>query len=104
MVSPQDAISRSSHDETRLGGHEITLKSDEILSSDGDLTAGVQKVENISRLWSNIGLAIAWLGMLLIAIAVSFDGQTVSSYQPYALSEFSAHSMLAAIATLQNIL
>lgn len=104
MVGAQDGIFQPSHDENRLDRKDITLKSDETLSSDGDLTAGVQKVENISRLWSNIGLAVAWLGMLLIAIAVSFDGQTVSSYQPYALSEFSAHSMLAAIATLQNIL
>jgi hypothetical protein len=104
MVGEQDAISRPSDDENRLSGKDITLKSGEILGSDGDLTAGVQKVENISRLWPNVGLAVAWLGMLLIAIAVSFDGQTVSSYQPYALSEFSAHSMLAAIATLQNIL
>lgn len=69
-----------------------------------DLTPGVQMVENILRLWSTSGLAVAWASMLLIAIAVSLDGQTVSSYQPYALSSFNAHSMLAAISTLQNIL
>ena len=70
----------------------------------GDLTEGVQKVENISRLWSTTGLVIAWTGMILIAVAVSLDGQTVYAYQPYALSAFGAHTMLAAISTLQNIL
>jgi hypothetical protein len=69
-----------------------------------DLTPGVQKVENILRLWLTSGLILAWASMLLIAIAVSLDGQTISSYQPYALSSFKAHSMLAAISTLQNIL
>ncbi|OAA57579.1 siderophore iron transporter [Niveomyces insectorum RCEF 264] len=68
------------------------------------VTDGVLKVESISRMWSGYGLALAWLGMILVAIAVSLNGLTISSFQPYALSEFGAHAMLAAITTLQNIL
>ncbi|KAL7940647.1 MFS general substrate transporter [Trichoderma barbatum] len=43
-------------------------------------------------------------GMFYLATAVSLAGQTVLSYQPYALSEFNVHSMLSAIGTIQYIL
>lgn len=45
-----------------------------------------------------------WVGLFLLAIAVSLAGQTIVSYQPYALSEFNAHSMLSVIGTVQYIL
>lgn len=45
-----------------------------------------------------------WAGLFLLAIAVSLAGQTIISYQPYALSEFNAHSMLSVIGTVQYIL
>ncbi|KAL7904426.1 MFS general substrate transporter [Trichoderma velutinum] len=53
---------------------------------------------------SPVILSFIWFGMFLLAIAVSLAGQTVVSYQPYALSEFNAHSMLAVIGTIQYIL
>lgn len=49
-------------------------------------------------------LSFLWFGMFLLAIAVSLAGQTIVSYQPYALSEFNAHSMLSVIGTIQYIL
>jgi hypothetical protein len=45
-----------------------------------------------------------WAGLFILAIAVSLAGQTIISYQPYALSEFNAHSMLSVIGTIQYIL
>jgi hypothetical protein len=45
-----------------------------------------------------------WASLFLLAIAVSLAGQTIISYQPYALSEFNAHSMLSVIGTVQYIL
>lgn len=68
------------------------------------LTSGVQKIEQVTSLWSPTTIILFWAGMNLLAIAMSLDAQTVSSYQPYALSEFGAHSMLSAVSTLQNIL
>ncbi|EHK41008.1 siderophore iron transporter [Trichoderma atroviride IMI 206040] len=49
-------------------------------------------------------LSFIWAGLFLLAIAVSLAGQTIISYQPYALSEFNAHSMLSVIGTVQYIL
>ena len=103
-TEPKDPISHSRDKEAGHEADDSVRKGVKLGTGDDDLTEGVQKVENISRLWSNTGLTIAWTGMILIAIAVSLDGQTVSAYQPYALSAFGAHSMLAAISTLQNIL
>lgn len=42
--------------------------------------------------------------MFLFAIAVNVAGQTVLSYQPYALSDSNAHRMLSVIGTIQYIL
>ncbi|KAJ3477781.1 hypothetical protein NLG97_g8748 [Lecanicillium saksenae] len=68
------------------------------------LSAGVQKIEEVTCRWTPTAVIVAWTGMMLLAIALSLDSLTVSSYQPYALSEFKSHSMLPAVSTLQNIL
>lgn len=68
------------------------------------VSTGVQKMEQVTRSWTPTAVLVAWTGMMLLAIALSLDSLTVSSYQPYALSEFQSHSMLPAISTLQSIL
>lgn len=103
-IDSTDPVSRLRDEGADHKADDSVLKLGGLGTDSGDLTEGVQKVEDISRLWSTTGLVIAWTGMMLIAIAVSLDGQTVSAYQPYALSEFGAHAMIAAISTLQNIL
>lgn len=65
---------------------------------EGNLTPGVGE-NSIPLLFSFL-----WAGLFLLAIAVSLAGQTIISYQPYALSEFNAHSMLSVIGTVQYIL
>ncbi|KAK8143819.1 hypothetical protein G3M48_006699 [Beauveria asiatica] len=69
-----------------------------------DVPRGVRKMEQVTRTWKPAGILVAWIGMMLLAVALSLDSLTVSSYQPYALSEFKSHSMLPAISTIQNIL
>ena len=97
VTEPKDLISHSRDKAAGHEGEDAVLKEDGLGTDNGDLTEGIQKVENISPLWSNTGLTIAWTRMIFIAIAVSFNAQTVSTYQPYALSAFGTHSMLAAI-------
>lgn len=67
-------------------------------SNEEDSTANAQE-KSFPVLFSFI-----WAGLFLLAIAVSLAGQTIISYQPYALSEFNAHSMLSVIGTVQYIL
>ncbi|KAH8715968.1 MFS siderochrome iron transporter C [Beauveria bassiana] len=61
-------------------------------------------MEQVTRTWKPAAILVVWIGMMLLAVALSLDSLTVSSYQPYALSEFKSHSMLPAISTIQNIL
>jgi hypothetical protein len=65
-----------------------------------DLTMGIKETDGTSP----VLLSFIWFGMFLLAIAVSLAGQTMLSYQPYALSEFNAHSMISVIGTIQYIL
>ncbi|KAH8152683.1 uncharacterized protein LAJ45_03524 [Morchella importuna] len=67
-------------------------------------TAGVAKIEGVTLAWSKVGLWTAWAGIMLLAVAVSLDSQTIYSYQPMATSTFGAHSLLATIGTVQNIM
>lgn len=67
-------------------------------------TAGVSKIEGVTLAWSAKGLWIAWAGIMLLAVAISLDSQTIYSFQPYATSKFGAHSLLATIGTVQNIM
>ncbi|PQK12363.1 hypothetical protein BB8028_0003g09800 [Beauveria bassiana] len=69
-----------------------------------DIPRGVRKMEQVTRTWKPATILVVWIGMMLLAVALSLDSLTVSSYQPYALSEFKSHSMLPAISTIQNIL
>ncbi|EHK21609.1 uncharacterized protein TRIVIDRAFT_52812 [Trichoderma virens Gv29-8] len=65
-----------------------------------ELTVGIKETDGTSP----VLLSFIWFGMFLLAIAVSLAGQTMLSYQPYALSEFNPHSMISVIGTIQYIL
>lgn len=83
---------------------DFMLREKRLNAERAEMTAGVQKIEDVTRVWSPMGIVVCWTGMFLVAITLTLDSSTVSSYQPYALSEFEEHSMLPAISTLQNIL
>ncbi|RDW66369.1 hypothetical protein BP6252_10004 [Coleophoma cylindrospora] len=44
----------------------------------------------------------AWVGILLLALAISLDAQTVQSLQTYALSTFAANGKLGILSSMQN--
>ncbi|KAH8128477.1 MFS general substrate transporter [Trichoderma asperelloides] len=78
--------------------HKITIPT--LRTANNPVNANTDTQENSSpTLFSFI-----WVSLFLLAIAVSLVGQTIVSYQPYALSEFNAHSMLSVIGTVQYIL
>ncbi|KAK3185939.1 hypothetical protein K4F52_005394 [Lecanicillium sp. MT-2017a] len=103
-----DRLSDDDYDDVQKpdvwGLEEIMLREKRLNAERAEMTAGVQKIEDVTRLWSPMGIVVCWTGMFLVAITLTLDSSTVSSYQPYALSEFQEHSMLPAISTLQNIL
>lgn len=65
------------------------------------VTAGVAKMSAIIKHWRKEQHVLFWVSMLLIAVCISLDAQTVTAYQPYALSQFQSHSLLSAVSTLQ---
>lgn len=87
-VSCQDAAKTPQNDSSNI----MSCGNEE------NLTTNAQE-KSFPVLFSSI-----WAGLFLLAIAVSLAGQTIISYQPYALSEFNAHSMLSVIGTVQYIL
>ena len=73
-------------------------------SSTQELPTGIEKIEKISKTWSKKSLYTAWFGTLLLAIAISFDAETLPSFQTYAASSFSSNTLLGTMNTIQNIL
>ncbi|EPY52119.1 siderophore-iron transporter Str2 [Schizosaccharomyces cryophilus OY26] len=65
---------------------------------------GVSKVQAIAATWSRKSIIFAYLGLYLLAFASSLEQQTTISLQRYATSNFSAHSNLASINLVSNIL
>ncbi|EPX72081.1 siderophore-iron transporter Str2 [Schizosaccharomyces octosporus yFS286] len=65
---------------------------------------GVSKVQAIASTWSRKSVIVAYLGLYLLAFATSLEQQTTVSLQRYATSNFSAHSNLATINLVSNIL
>lgn len=95
--APDAQVSATANDDTGV----TPAPSQESASA---VTAGVAKIQGITRSWNKSRYIFFWACMMLIAICVSLDYQTVNAYQPYALSEFKSHSLLSAVSTLQIIL
>ncbi|GAA5948649.1 hypothetical protein JCM21900_005200 [Sporobolomyces salmonicolor] len=66
--------------------------------------AGVLKVEIAQRVWGRNSKIALFLGIALASYIYSLDGTTTYQYQAYAVSSFSSHSLLGAIATAQAII
>jgi hypothetical protein len=68
-----------------------------------DYYTGIEKIENISTIWDRKSLYTAWFSTFLLAIAISFDAQTLTSFQTYAASSFSSNTLLGTMSTVQSI-
>ncbi|KAH8722661.1 major facilitator superfamily domain-containing protein [Phaeosphaeriaceae sp. PMI808] len=65
--------------------------------------AGVKRIEAVSKSWTKLSLIIAYVSLLLIANTTSLEIQVTSLLVPYATSAFKAHSLVSAIAVVQNV-
>lgn len=65
--------------------------------------AGVKRLEAIASTWSRWGLFSAYFGICLLAYATSLENQTTINLTIYATSAFKAHSLVATVLVIQNI-
>ncbi|KAI9665193.1 MAG: hypothetical protein M1831_002203 [Alyxoria varia] len=63
--------------------------------------AGVKGISAIARVWTTWSLIIAYIGLFLVAIVTSLEGQTTLSLKTVATSAFSAQGLLSTV-TLIN--
>ncbi|KAK2765650.1 hypothetical protein FQN54_008506 [Arachnomyces sp. PD_36] len=90
----------------QIGGDNLVSVEDgneSTATSDSEVQEGVQKVEAISKTWTQKSLVIAYLGIFLMAFCTSLEGQTVSSLGVYATSSFSKHSLISTVFVVQNV-
>jgi hypothetical protein len=96
------------HEADRQGAEGFPEPEHRYSSSDDgsqiEKTAGVEIIEGVAKVWTTSGLYIAWAGIFLLAIAISFDSSTVFSYASFATSSFSQNTLLATISTIQSLM
>ncbi len=76
------------------------------VQSPGDVeeqSPGLENLQRIKQTWTPRGLAVAWVGAVLISFGVSYDTQMVGSLQPYATSSFAAAPLLGTIGVVQSV-
>lgn len=74
-------------------------------SLDEDATPdGSHEMENITSIWTKTDLWLAWASMLLVAIAVALEVQTVSVYSTFATSDFEQLSLLSALSVVKSVM
>jgi MFS family permease len=95
VVTSQDAVASSSRtDDTDPDDDDVSQYSAQ---------AGVKRLEAIASTWSRWGLFAAYFGICLLAYATSLEGQTTVNLTIYATSAFKAHSLVATVLVIQNI-
>ncbi|KAH8892395.1 MFS transporter [Thozetella sp. PMI_491] len=67
-------------------------------------SAGVQRIEAITSVMTRTDRIFIFFGVFLIAYVYGLDGTLRYSYQPYATSSFSSHSLLATINVLRAVI
>ncbi|RAH63746.1 siderophore iron transporter mirA [Aspergillus aculeatinus CBS 121060] len=67
------------------------------------LQAGVQRAEQLRRIWSKTGLIIAFIGLFLATFAVNFADYSTQVYTAYTTSAFKQHSAMSAARVVMNI-
>ncbi|KAF2481708.1 putative siderophore-dependent iron transporter [Neohortaea acidophila] len=64
---------------------------------------GVKRLEAISSTWTRSGLAVAYIGIALLAFATSLEVQTTGNLTIFATSAFSSHSLVATVGVVQAV-
>lgn len=77
--------------------------ADDDAASEYSAQAGVKRLEAIASTWSRWGLFAAYFGICLLAYATSLENQTTINLTIYATSAFKAHSLVATVLVIQNI-
>lgn len=77
--------------------------ADDDAASEYSAQAGVKRLEAIASTWSRWGLFAAYFGICLLAYATSLENQTTVNLTIYATSAFKAHSLVATVLVIQNI-
>ncbi|KAK4192112.1 major facilitator superfamily domain-containing protein [Podospora australis] len=68
-----------------------------------DVQDGVRRIEAVSRTWSYWGLLVAYMGIFLMALIVSLEGQVTYSLAAFAVSSFNNHSLLSTVYVVQGV-
>ncbi|KAL8953575.1 MAG: hypothetical protein Q9222_000570 [Ikaeria aurantiellina] len=76
---------------------------DDSSSLASDTQTGVKNIEAISQTWTKWSLAIAYLGIFLLAFFTSLEGQTTTNLTVFATSAFSTHSLVATVLVVQGV-
>ncbi|KAH8800313.1 putative siderophore iron transporter [Xylogone sp. PMI_703] len=92
-VKPVDGSSSATH----------PIDMDATTGDAGQVT-GLATLTAMESTWSVRSLIVAWVSAFLMSCAVSFDTQTVYSFQPYATSSFGAAPLLGTIQTVQSVI
>jgi MFS family permease len=95
VVNSQGAVASSSRTDDN--------ESDNDDASQYSAQAGVKKLEAIASTWSPWSLYVAYFGICLLAYATSLENQTTVNLTIYATSAFRAHSLVATVLVIQNI-
>lgn len=79
--------------------HELN-ELDEVPS---DVQPGVQRIEAVSKSWTQSSLILAYSTLLLIANVTSFELQITSLMTPFATSAFQQHSLVSTVTVIQGV-
>ncbi|KAM0424808.1 hypothetical protein ACHAPT_009864 [Fusarium lateritium] len=78
-------------------------RSDDGFSEAHEVKAGTVSDMTIGQSLTRCWLAVAWTGVILGTFAIYLDGVSVSTFQPYALSEFSHLSIEGGMLTVSSL-
>ena len=93
-----------------LAGRAISISSSNAIPPTATATAtqdaaqaGVQQAEAIARTWDSNSLALAYLGIALLACATSLESLTTSNLTVFATSAFNSHSLVSTVLVIQGV-
>ncbi|KAI8293327.1 hypothetical protein K4K59_005794 [Colletotrichum sp. SAR11_240] len=74
------------------------------VSTHGSIQEGVRGIEAISLSWTGKALAIAYIGIMLMAFTTSLEGQVTLPLLVYVTSSFRQHSLVSTVSVVQGVI